>query len=169
LKLANAQLYSNAPDDALATYDQAVTAANAEKPSAGQSTADWNDGLSKIYIGKGNALLKLKRTDEAIASYKHAAELAINQGQAWFNVCAVYYNIGNTRDSAVACRKCVAADPTRANAWFVLGSVLFADAPIENGKVAIPEEGRVALHKYMELAPDGPHAEDAKGMINMLK
>ena len=84
-------------------------------------------------------------------------------------MCAVYYNTGNTKDSADACRKCVAADPTRANAYFILGSVLFADAPIENGKVLISEEGRKALEKYMELAPSGPHAEDVKAMIKMLK
>ena len=67
-----------------------------------------------------------------------------------------------------ACRKSVEVDPTRANAWFILGSMLFADAQI-NGKggVSITDETRRALDKYLELAPDGPHADDVKAMLKM--
>ena len=125
--------------------------------------------MSKIYVGRGNALLKLKRTPEAIDNYNHSAELSSNPGLAYFNVCAVLYNIGDTRNSATACRKCVQADPTRANAWFVLGSDLFADAPVSSaGKVTITVETRQALEKYLELAPDGPHAADVKAMLDMV-
>jgi tetratricopeptide (TPR) repeat protein len=166
--LGNAQLYSGTADAALATYDQALAAAEKEKPADAQAMSGWKDGLSQIYIGKGNALLKLKRTAEAIEKYNQAAGLASNAGPAYFNICAVFYNNGNTRDSAAACRKCVQADPSRANAWFVLGSDLFADAPIDNGKVVATAEMREALEKYMALAPDGPHAADVKGMLDML-
>ena len=129
---------------------------------------EWNAGLAQIYIGRGNALLKLKRTAEAIETYNQAAGLASNAGLAYFNVCAILYNIGNTHDSAAACRKCVQADPTRANAWFILGSDLFADAPIDNGKVIATSETREALEKYLALAPDGPHAADVKAMLQMI-
>lgn len=166
--LANAQLYSGAADDALATNEQALAAAQQEKPAPGQPMNQWKDGLAEIYIGKGNALLKLKRTAEAIQMYNQAAGFASNAGRAYFNICAVYYNTGNTQDSAAACRKCVQADPSRANAWFVLGSDLFAFAPIENGKVNAPPETREALEKYLALAPDGPRAADVKAMLQML-
>jgi len=166
--LGNAQLYSGSSDAALATYDQALAAAEKEKPAEGKAMAGWKDAVSQIYIGKGNALLKLKRTAEAIELYNQAAELAINRGKAYFNVCAVFYNSGDTHDSAAACRKCVQADPTLANAWFVLGSDLFADAPIANGKVVATAETREALEKYLALAPDGPHAADTKAMLDML-
>jgi tetratricopeptide (TPR) repeat protein len=167
--LGNAQLYSGATDAALATYDQTLAAAQQEKPAEGQPLKEWKDGLSEIYIGKGNALLKLKRTAEAIELYNKAAELSSNAGKAYFNVCAVFYNNGNTKDSAAACRKCVQADPTRANAWFVLGSDLFADLPVTaQGKVQASAETREALEKYLALAPDGPHAADAKAMLEML-
>jgi tetratricopeptide (TPR) repeat protein len=167
--LGSAQLYSGMADAALATYDQALAAAQQEKPAEGQPMTEWKDGLSQIYIGKGNALLKLKRTAEAIEAYNRSAELASNTGLAYFNVCAVLYNIGNTHDSAAACRKCVQADPTRANAWFVLGSDLFADLPVTaQGKVQASPETREALEKYLALAPDGPHAADVKAMLEML-
>jgi len=166
--LGNAQLYSGSADDALATYNRALDTAQQEKPADGQPMTAWKDGLSEIYIGKGNALLKLKRTTEAIDLYNQAAGLASNAGKAYFNICAVYYNNGNTKDSATACRKCVQADPNRANAWFILGSVLFADAPIENGKIESIPEMREALEKYLALAPDGPHAAEVKAMLQML-
>jgi tetratricopeptide (TPR) repeat protein len=167
--LGNAQLYSGATDAALATYDQALAAAEKEKPADDQAMGNWKDGLSQIYIGKGNALLKLKRNAEAIEAYNQSAGLASNAGLAYFNVCAVLYNIGNTHDSAAACRKCVQADPTKANAWFVLGSDLFADLPVTaQGKVQASPETREALEKYLALAPDGPHAADVKAMLEML-
>ncbi len=166
--LANAQLYSGLADEALATFDKALATAEGEKPAEGQPMNAWKDGLAQIYIGKGNALLKLKRTPEAIEQYYQAAGLASNPGQVYFNLCAVFYNNGNTHDSAAACRKCLLADPTRANAWFVLGSDLFADAPINNGKVVATAETREALEKYLALAPDGPHAADVKAMLEMI-
>lgn len=167
--LGNAQLYSGSADAALATYGQAMAVAEKEKPAQGPAMAGWKDGLSQIYIGKGNALLRLKRNDEAIEAYNQSAVLASNQGLAYFNVCAVLYNIGNTHDSAAACRKCVQADPSKANAWFVLGSDIFADLPpIAHGKVAASPEAREALEKYLALAPDGPHAADVKAMLDML-
>ncbi len=166
--LGNAQLYSGTADVALTTYEQALAAAEKEKPADDQAIGNWKDGLSQIYIGKGNALLRLKRNAEAVESYNQSAGLASNAGLAYFNVCAVLYNIGNTQDSAAACRKCVQADPSRANAWFVLGSDLFADAPIENGKVAASSETREAFEKYLALAPDGPHAADVKAMLEMI-
>jgi len=167
--LANAQLYSGSADAALATYGQALAAAEKEKPAEGPAMASWKDGLSQIYIGKGNALLKLKRDAEAVEAYNHSAEFAANQGLAYFNVCAVLYNIGNTHDSAAACRKCVQADPSRANAWFVLASDLFADLPVTaQGKVVASPETKDALEKYLALAPDGPHAADVKAMLDMI-
>ncbi len=181
LLLANAQLYATTGqsdtgplETALATYDRALAAAEREKPAPNQTDQAqpdqaWKDGVSKIYVGRGNALLMLKRTPEAIDSYNHSAELSSNPGLAYFNVCAVLYNIGDTGNSAAACRKCVQADPTRANAWFVLGSDLFADAPVSSaGKVTITGETRQALEKYLELAPDGPHAADVKAMLDMV-
>jgi tetratricopeptide (TPR) repeat protein len=130
---------------------------------------EWKDGLAQIYIGKGNTLLKLKRTAEAIEAYNRSAEIATNAGQAYFNLCAVLYNMGKTQDSAAACRKCVQADPSRANAWFVLGSDLFADLPVTTqGKVQASPETQEALEKYLALSPDGPHAADVKAMLEML-
>ena len=185
LLLGNAQLYATTgkPDTgpmevSLATYERALAVAEQEKPTLrppdkaqldqAQALQAWKDGIAKIYVGRGNALLKLKRTADAIDSYNRAAELSSTPGKAYFNICAVLYNTGDMENGPPACRKAAAADPTNANAWFVLGSLLFANAAIDsNRKVAISEEGLAALSKYIELAPDGPHASDVKAMLDM--
>jgi tetratricopeptide (TPR) repeat protein len=167
--LADAQLHSGAPDAALVNFGQALAAAEKEKPAEGPEMRGWKDNLAEIYIGQGNALLKLQRVPEAVEAYNHSAEFAANQGQAYFNICAVLYNNGSTRESATACRKCVQADPARASAWFVLGSDLFGESPIDgSGKVTASSETREALEKYLALAPDGPHADDVKAMLEMI-
>jgi len=176
LLLANAQLNAasahsdtDAMEASLATYDRALAAAQQEKPAEGQPDSAWKDGVSKIYVGKGNALLKLKRNADAIDAYNRAAELSTNPGKVYFNVCAVTYNSGDMNGAVTACRKAAAVEPTRADTWFILGSVLFVDAkPDAQGKFVISAECRQALEKYLELAPDGPHAADVKAMLDMV-
>ena len=165
--LADAQLYTGASADALATYERAIAQSAHEKPPEGQDASAWKESVSKIWIGKGNAQLKLKHTPEAIEAYNQAATFAANPGHAYFNACAALYNIGDIHGSAQECRKSVQADPTLENAWFVLGSDLFADAPIVGGKAVVSAETRQALEKYLELAPNGPHAADTKAMLDM--
>ena len=166
--LADAQLRSGAMDTSLATYDRALAAAEQEKPAEGQPDTAWRELVGKITVGKGNAYLKLRRNPEAIAEYNQAAEIAPNPGEAYFNICAVLYNTGDMQRAPDACRKAVQADPTRANAWFVLGSVLFVTSPSDSkGNFIISAETRQALEKYLELAPNGPHAADVKAMLDM--
>jgi tetratricopeptide (TPR) repeat protein len=167
--LANAQLSSGANEESLGTYVLAVVAAQQEKPAQGQPDAAWREDLAKIYIGKGNALLKLNRTTEAVEEYNHAAEFAANPGPAYFNICAVLYNSGDTTNSPAACRKCLQVDPSKIDAWFILGSVLFVNSPTDaQGKVIASTETREALGKYLALASDGPHAADVKAMLEMI-
>ncbi len=166
--LGNAQLYSGATQDALATLDRALAQALAEKPAEGQPLDDWKDLEGKIWLSKGNALLKSRRTADAVEAYQHAAEFAKNPAVATFNICATYYNVGDVAQSTIACRRAVAVDPANANAWFVLGSDLFVDAKADaQGKFVLTSECRQALEKYMELAPTGPHAADTKAMLDM--
>jgi tetratricopeptide (TPR) repeat protein len=166
--LGGAQLRAGATDEALATYNRALSVAELEKPSSGQPIEGWKENFAFLYSGKGNALLKLRRTAEAVEAYNHAAELSAYPGLAYFNVCAVLYNYGNQSDAPKACRKSLLADPTRADAWFLLGSLLYAESkPDAKGNFAITSECREALEKYLQLAPDGPHAADVKAMLNM--
>jgi tetratricopeptide (TPR) repeat protein len=170
--LAKAQLDSRAAADALATYERAVAAAKASQPANGSSApaiAKWKDSLTEIYLGEGNALLLLKRTPEAMAAYNTAAQYSSNPSLAYFNICALYYNTGDMNNALGPCRQSVQADPTRANAWFLLGSILFGNSPLDaKSNPVFSPDVKQALDKYLELAPDGPHASDVKVMLSMI-
>jgi tetratricopeptide (TPR) repeat protein len=166
--LGGAQMNANALPEAIATLDRALAQAQADKPAEGQPLDDWKELEGKIWLAKGNALLKSRRTADAVEAYNRAAELAKNPAVATFNICATFYNIGDVAQSTIACRRAVAVDPANANAWFVLGSDLFVDAKADaQGKFVITAECRQALEKYMQLAPGGPHAADVKAMLDM--
>ena len=80
--------------------------------------------IGQIYTMLGNANLKLKKNDAAIAAYNKAAALSPNPAVAYFNVCAVMYNMGQpAAKTAAACDKAIAADPKKADAYFIKGSV----------------------------------------------
>jgi tetratricopeptide (TPR) repeat protein len=87
---------------------------------------------------------------------------------AYFNIGAVYTNAGRPDDANAAFDKCLAADPTRAEAWYQKGVNLLGKATLKGDKT-IPAPGTVeALQKYLELAPTGPNAQSAKDLLTSL-
>jgi tetratricopeptide (TPR) repeat protein len=126
-------------------------------------------GLGMMWINQGNSYLKQRKNNEAIAAYQKAAELSPNPAIAYFNICATLYNMGDLVGTRTACTKAIAVDPQRADTYFILGSVLYIDGKFVGNKYVTPTEALQALKKYLELAPDGPHAADVKAMLDMAK
>jgi TonB family protein len=68
--------------------------------------------------------------------------------------------------ASAACDKAIAADPKKADAYFVKALSLFGGGKLNPEGKYIPPLGTIdALDKYLSLAPDGPHANDAKQMV----
>ena len=68
-----------------------------------------------------------------------------------------------------ACDKAIPADPNKADAYFIKGSLLIAGSKTDSsGKVIAPPGTEEALSKYLQLAPDGPHAKDVKEMLTYI-
>lgn len=166
--LEEAQINANALDAALATCDRAIAAAQQEKPAADQPDTAWKALLGRLYTDKGNAYLKLRRNPDAIAMYTQAASIDPNPATAYWNLCVTLYNTGDTDNGVNACRKSAQIDPSHADTWFILGSILYAQSTtMQGGKFVIPAESKQALEKYLELAPNGAHANDVKQMLDM--
>jgi tetratricopeptide (TPR) repeat protein len=104
-----------------------------------------------------------------MAAYEKSAPLSPNPAIAYFNLCAVHYNTGDTTGTLDACDKAIAADPNKADAYFIKGSVLVGEAAFANGKYTAPPGTLEALNKYLALAPNGAHAADVRQMIDLLK
>ena len=162
---ADADMSAAQYQDALTFYERAVAAAESAPQDAATKAA-----ISKMLVSEGNCLLKLKRTQEALAAYEQAAPLSPNPATAYFNICAVRYNAGDTTAGGIAaCDRAIQFNPAKADAYFIKGSMLFAEATSANGKYVVPPGTVETLNKYLELAPNGPHAGDTKAMLDSLK
>jgi tetratricopeptide (TPR) repeat protein len=168
--LGNAQVSEGKFEDAVATFEKAIPIAeNATKTDPKADPAKIKAGVAQMLASEGNAYLKLKKNDQAIAAYTKAASMDPNPGTAYFNICATQYNSGNTQGALAACDKAIAADPTRADAYFIKGSLMLGDSKQDkDGKLQAPSGTSEALNKYLELAPDGPHANDVKAMLQAI-
>jgi tetratricopeptide (TPR) repeat protein len=75
-------------------------------------------------------------------------------------------NSGQNEQATEAFKKAIEVDPNYADAHYQYGVSLMAKAQVTpDGKVVPPPGAREAFEKYLQLKPDGPFAEDAKGMI----
>jgi len=160
--LGNAQINQGHYEDSIASYQRAIEMAQKNAAPA---------AVGRIYTMIGNANLKLKKNDAAIAAYNKAAALSPNPAVAYFNLCATMYNMGQPAAKTVAyCDKAIAADPKKADAYFVKGSSLYGEGAVDTSKKYIVPPGTVeALKQYLVLAPDGPHVQDVKAMLDGLK
>jgi len=148
--------------DSLNSYQRAIDlAGKSASPAA----------IGQMYTTIGNANLKLKKNDAAIAAYNKAAALSPNPAVAYFNLCATMFNMGQPAAKTVpACDKAIAADPKKADAYFVKGSALYGEGALDKSNKFVPPPGALeALKQYLVLAPDGPHAQDVKAMFDALK
>jgi len=164
--LGTAYLNLGKYEDAIAAYEKCVGQAQALRDS-GKDAPGLKKTMGIALTSEGNAWLKLKKNKEAIACYERVAMFDPHPATAWFNICATEYNNGNMEDAVAAADKCIAIDPTKADAYFIKGSCLFGNAAVDaNGKMVVSAETISVLKKYLELAPNGAHAGDVKQMLD---
>jgi len=164
--LGTAYLNSGKYEDAIAAYEKCVGLAQALR-DGGRDSPGLKKTMGIALTSEGNAWLKLRKAKEAIACYERAAAFDPHPATAWFNICATEYNTGNMDGAIAAADKCIAIDPTKADAYFIKGSCLFGNSAVDaNGKTVVSAETIAALQKYLELAPNGAHAGDVKQMLD---
>ena len=113
------------------------------------------------------ALVKAKKLPEAQAELAKAAQLdPSNAGRYFYNLGAVMINTGQNEAAGEAFKKAIDTDPNYADAQYQYGMYLLGKAQITpEGKVTPAPGTKEALSKYLELKPNGPFAESAKGAL----
>ncbi|MBI3404195.1 MAG: tetratricopeptide repeat protein, partial [Acidobacteria bacterium] len=122
----------------------------------------------------GNVLAKGGKLPEASAAYQKSAELdPANAATAWRNFGIVLYNNNKMKEMVDPLQKSTVLDPKVADTWYLLGVGLMAsmDSKQVGDKITFDiKPGTVeAYQKYLELAPTGKFANDAKGALTALE
>lgn len=163
--LADTQKNQNKNDDAVQNYEKGIQIA--QEVASGAIPPDPNNpnsqparakaGAGQMLNSEGNLYVTMGKNDQAMVAFRKAAELDPNPAVAYYNLCAMEFNAAKYDDAATACDKSIAADPNKADSWFFKGAAL-----VKAGKAPAAAE---ALNKYLQLAPTGPHAAEAKAML----
>jgi tetratricopeptide (TPR) repeat protein len=116
------------------------------------------------------ALAQTKKFDEAEAELAKAAQLdPPSAGQYYYNLGALLVNNGQTEPAGQAFKKAIDANPKYADAQYQYGIYLIGKAKLGSDGKYDPVPGtREAFQAYLDLKPDGPNAEAAKGMLASL-
>jgi tetratricopeptide (TPR) repeat protein len=116
----------------------------------------------------GQAYGKSGKTKEAVVAYEAAAKAdPPKAGMYYFNEAATLFNAGDGDDAAAAADKAITADPAKADAYYIKGQALVAKATVDEKtqKITVPPGCVEAYQKYLELVPEGPRAEEVKGIL----
>jgi tetratricopeptide (TPR) repeat protein len=153
-------------DSAVGAYQKAVdikkSTTNDKDPNAAKNLAAYYNNLADAYY-------KAKKIDDAVKTYEMAAQIDPSSvAQSYFNIGAVYTNSGKPDEANAAFDKCIAADPTRAEAYYQKGLNLLGKATLQGDKTVAPPGTAEAFQKYLEVAPTGPNADSAKALLASL-
>jgi len=160
-------------EDAISDYQKAVDLKQkAVDADPTKKTPDTAKVLASYYNNLGKAAASDGKTDDAVKAYNQAAQLdPASAGMYFFNLGGTLTNANLKNDPAMrkaaveAFDKAIAADPNRADAYYWKGTNLIGGATLQGDKMVAPPGTAEAFQKYLDLAPTGAHAEEAKSML----
>ena len=164
---AQAETVMGNHDDALASWDKGIQIAR-DAVASGRDMERARTVLGQMLNSEGNFQVQLKQFEKAIPLFTEAAEVSANPASPLFNLCATQFNLDHLEAALTACDKTIAANPGMADAYFVKASILFGEGRSEQGRYQTPDGTREALTKYLELDPEGSHANDARDMLRKI-
>ena len=150
-------------DEAITNYNKALEILTQNPKADPQTVASYHMNMGIIHGISG-------KMEDASSEIKKSAELnPANASQAYYNLGAILVNSGKSAEAVEAFKKSAEANPKNADAQYQLGISLTGMASVTPDGKTIPAPGTVeAFQKYLELAPDGKYAAQAKGMIEAL-
>jgi tetratricopeptide (TPR) repeat protein len=161
LELGIAQTGQKKYDDATTSLKKAMDLDTASKKPNPEIQAADDNALGEVYANTN-------KIPDATASYDAAAKLQpANAGMFYTNETIVLSRAGQTDATIAAADKAIAADPTKAIPYYLKGQALISKATVDpkTQKIVAPPGTAEAYNKYLELAPNGPMAPEAKSIL----
>lgn len=161
VELGQAQLGLKQYPDAQTSLSKAITLeAAAKKPNP--------DVLGSAGNALGEAYASDNKVPESQAAYDAAAKAnPAGAGMYYQNETIVMSRTGQTDAIVAAADKAIAADPTRPIPYYLKGQALIGKATMDpkTQKIVAPPGCQEAYEKYLQLAPTGQFAADAKQVL----
>ncbi|MFT4112728.1 carboxypeptidase regulatory-like domain-containing protein [Silvibacterium sp.] len=127
-----------------------------------------NDALGEVLASEG-------KIPDAQAAYDAAAKAAATKDPKsafmhYQNEAIMMDRAGNVDATVEAADKAIAADPNQPIPYYLKGKALINKATVDpkTQKIVAPPGCADAYQKYLELAPNGPFAADAKNILDSL-
>jgi tetratricopeptide (TPR) repeat protein len=161
VELGEAQLGMKQYGDAETSLQKGIQLEQAAKKPNPEVEAAAGNALGEAY-GSDN------KVPEAQAAYEAAAKANPPQAAMYYTNEAIIMDRENQLDGTVAAaEKAIAADPTKPIPYYLKGKALLNKATVDpkTQKIVAPEGCQEAYKKYLELAPTGPFAADAKSVL----
>ena len=162
LELGVAQDGQKKYDDAVVSLKKAIDLDVASKKPNPEVQGAANNALGEAYA-------KTNKTPDATAAYEAAAKIEpANAAMYYGNETIILSQSGaKTEDVVAAADKAIAADPKKPVPYYLKGQALIAKATIDpkTQKIVPPPGTEEAYEKYLDLAPTGPMANDAKSVL----
>jgi tetratricopeptide (TPR) repeat protein len=148
-------------DAAITSLQKAISLEAASKKPNLQVEGIAGDALGEAYGDSGHV-------PESVAAYDAATKAdPSNAGMFYTNEAIVMNRNGHGDETVAAADKAIAADPNKAIAYYLKGQSLIQKATVDpkTQKIVAPPGCAEAYQKYLDLAPNGPFANDAKGVL----
>jgi tetratricopeptide (TPR) repeat protein len=159
-QLCKGQIGLKKYEEAEANCKKAIEVDTASKKQNLSVQAMSNAGLGEIYARNG-------KVDEAKAAFDLSAKN--DPTQAFINLkneAVIFSQVGNTDAQVAAAEAAIAVDPNQALPYYLKGQGLIVKATVDaSGHYVLPAGCAEAYQKYLDLAPTGPYAADAKGIL----
>jgi tetratricopeptide (TPR) repeat protein len=160
-QLGQAKLGLKKFDEAESTFKKALEVDAASKKPNAEIQGIAQAGLGEVYARTG-------KVAEANAAYDAAAKA--NPTKAAFylrNEAVVFFQANNADAQVAAAQEALKVDPNQAVLYYLIGQGLVQKATVDpkTNRIVLPEGCAEAYQKYLELAPTGPYAADAQGIL----
>lgn len=170
------------PQDAIRTYEKGISLAlenaHASRPSLKSNINSHHVGDPSRSIGEsvraaqmmqslGNLYFQRKKYRKAAELFSQSAPLHPYPALPLFNLCATLFDLNDFSAAVTACDRAIEADPKLPDPYYVKAAALAGQAA-KNGRLKPSKQTAATLEKYLQLAPDGFYANNARALLKQI-
>ena len=159
--LGQAQVGLKKYDDATVSLKKAIELETASKKPNVAVQGLANSELGEIYARAG-------KVPEANQAFADAAKANPTQASFYLrNEAVIFFQTNNADAQVAAATEALKSDPNQPVLYYIIGQGLVQKATIDpkTQRIVLPPGCAEAYQKYLDLAPTGPYAADAKGIL----